>query len=374
MGRSSQSLPGRPTVGYHLLGLTALSGEFPSDQLSRLPGGEAYKTNVVQALKQKRLLHTYYRDKLRGYRLTARAKELLTADQPLRFLYYLTGAAETNHVKSELFRRQRLHRIAEATVTMQNAGAAVFRDEKPGLFSPMWKEDARFSIHTPAFYNSREIKELGTATVKIKGARSVGVLLADEGIFITYNMGGALMKWQYRAELRTKALIQTILCRERLPEQYAPEDVKGLLLGNSMELAAAVLSGDGGKQYLLLDGSYDHFYFLTNDHRGERIQRVMCSADLSEELEIILRKDLFDKNEGLPLENDAIDRDGNPVLFGYTCDLPRIKRFDTALRLQNKPGTLICFDFQADALRRCCGKQIRLQTIDFEKWERRFFP
>lgn len=60
MGRSSQSLPGRPTVGYHLLGLTALSGEFPSDQLSRLPGGEAYKTNVVQALKQKRLLHTYY--------------------------------------------------------------------------------------------------------------------------------------------------------------------------------------------------------------------------------------------------------------------------------------------------------------------------
>lgn len=374
MERSSQSLPGRPTVGYHLLGLTALSGEFPSDQLSRLPGGEAYKANVVQALKQRRLLHTYYRDKLRGYRLTARAKELLVADQPLRFLYYLTGAAETNHVKSELFRRQRLHRIAEATVTMQNAGAAVFRDEKPGLFSPIWEEDARFSIHTPAFYNSREIKELGTATVKIKGARSVGVLLAGKGVFITYNLGGALMKWQYRAELRTKTLMQTILCRERLPEQYAPEDVKGLLLGNSMELAADILSGEVSKQYLLLDGSYDHFYFLTNDHRGESILRMMCSVDLSEELEIILRKDLFDKDEGLPMENDAIDRDGNPVLFGYTCDLPRIKRFDTALQLQNKPGTLICFDFQADVLRCCCGKQIRLQTIDFEKWERRFFP
>ncbi len=374
MARSPQSLPGRQTVSYYLLGLTALSGEFPSDQLSRLPGGDAYKTNVVQTLKQKRLLHTYYRDRLRGYRLTARAKELLTADQPLRFQYYLTGAAETNHIKSELFRRQRLHRIAETTVTMQQAGVAVFRDEKPGLFSPTWQEVIPFSANPPAFYNSREIKELGTVTVKIKGARSVGVLLAEEGVFITYNMGDALMKWQYRAELRTKTLMQTILCRDRLPEQYAPEDVKGLLLGNSMELAAAVLSGDGGKQYLLLDGSYDHFYFLTNDRRGERILQMMCSADLSEQLETILRTDLFDKDEGLPIENDAIDGSGNAVLFGYTCDLPRIKRFDTALRLQNKAGTLICFDFQAEALRRCCGEQMRFQTIDFNKWERRFFP
>ena len=59
MARSPQSLPGRQTVSYYLLGLTALSGEFPSDQLSRLPGGDAYKTNVVQTLKQKRLLHVF---------------------------------------------------------------------------------------------------------------------------------------------------------------------------------------------------------------------------------------------------------------------------------------------------------------------------
>lgn len=374
MAHSSQSLPGRHTVGYHLLELTALSGEFPSDQLSRLPGGEAYKASVVQALKQKRLLHTYYRDRLRGYRLTARAKKLLAADQPQRFCFCLAGSAETNHIKSELFRRQRLHRIAEATVTMQQAGIVVFRDEKPDIFCPVWQGDPRFSAIPPAFYNSREIKELGTVTVKIKGARSVGVLLAEKGVFITYNLGNALMKWQYRAELRTKALMQTILCRERLPEQYAPEDVKGLLLGNSMELAAGILSGEGGKQYLLLDGSYDHFYFLTNDHRGEKILRLLCGAELSDQLEAVLRTDLFDKDEGLPIENDAIDGNGNPVLFGYTCDLPRIKRFDTALRLQNKTGTLICFDFQADALRRCCGKQMQFQAIDFNKWERRFFP
>lgn len=88
----------------------------------------------MKELKRKRLLRTFYKDGLRGYRLTAKAKELLIADRPKRFSPFLTGAAETNHIKSEAARRLRLHRIAESTVTMQNAGAAVYRDEKPEIF------------------------------------------------------------------------------------------------------------------------------------------------------------------------------------------------------------------------------------------------
>lgn len=371
---SFHSLPGRQTAGYHLLELTAISGEFPSDQLYRLPGGDSYKENVVKALKQKRLLRTNYRDGLRGYRLTTRAKELLTAEQPDRFLSSLTGAAETNHIRSEPSRRMRLHRIAETLVTMQNAGVAIYQDDKPNIFSPAWTEDVQCSMRFPAFYHSREVKELGTVFVKIKGARSVGVLLTQNDVLVVYNLGGALMKWQYRAEMRTKALMQTILCREHLPELYEPESVKGLLLGSSMDLAASVLSGDGGKQYFLLDGSYEHFYYLTNDRRGEKILRLLCNMELSEKLNSILLADLEERDERLPLENDAVDNGGNPVLLSYICDLPRIKRFDTGLQLQNRTGTVICFDFQADTLCRCCGERVQFQTIDFEKWERRFFP
>lgn len=128
---------------------------------------------------------------------------------------------------------------------MQNAGAAVYRDEKPDIFSPAWNENARYRIAAPAFYTSREIKELGTVFVKIKGARSVGVLLTESAVFVVYNLGDTLMKWQYRAEMRTKTLMQTVLCRERLPEQYAPAAVRGLLLGKGMDLASAILAGDG---------------------------------------------------------------------------------------------------------------------------------
>ena len=87
------------------------------------------------------------------------------------------------------------------------------------------------------------------------------------------------------------------------------------------------------------------------------------------------------ENEGLlyqphfagNLECDAADRDGEPVLLSFFCDLPRIKRFDTALQLQNKCGTLICFDSQREALERYCSDRVKFQTIDFEKWERSFF-
>lgn len=371
--RSLTPLPDKLTVAYDLLELVAISGELPADQLARLYGGESYKLNVVKSLKSKKLLRTFYRDGLRGYRLTAKAKDSLLADNPRRFTFALTGTAETNRIKSEITRRLRLHRIAEATLTMINADVLINRDEKPDLFSPHWEEHKRLSVKAPAFYNSREIKEIGTVFVKIRGARSVGVLLTPAEIFVVYNLGDSLMRWEYKSEMRTKALMKTVICRERLPKQYPPDAVQGLLLGNGMELAYDLLAGEGGKQYFILDGNYEHFYYLTNDRKGERLLMLLCSEAQRERLETVLMTDLFDGDEGSMLENDAFDKDGNPVLFGYLCDLPRIKRFDTALRLQKKSGTLICFDFQKEVLSRYCGTQVQFQTIDFEKWERSFF-
>ena len=317
-------------------------------------------------LKQQKLLKTYYRDGLRGYRLTAQAKGLLCEENPERFLFYLTGAVDTNHVKSEITRRLRLHRIAETTVTMKNAGVTVFRDERPAVFAPFWSGDIH--IRSPSFFNSREIKELGTIFAKIRGARSVGVLLTEREIFVVYNLGNALMKWEYKSEMRTKALLKTVLCRERLPEQYSPDSVRGLIFGDTMELAYELLTNGGGKQYFVLDGNYESFCFLTNDRKGEAVLRLLCNPELAEGLNEILTGDLEPARPGFTVENDAMEG-GNPVLLCYTCDLPRIRRFQSALQLQNRRGTIICFDYQAETLRRYCGDTVRFQTIDFEKWE-----
>lgn len=366
------TLPDDDTIGFNLLELIAILGEFPVSLLSRIAGSNSYKETVVTALKRQGLVKTYYRDSLRGLRLTHVAKQLLLAFNPDRFEFALTGTSDTNHIKGDLSRRIRLHRIAGATVTIQNAGINVFRDEKQNVFSCLWDEKANPNLKVPSFYNSREIKEIGTTFVKIKGARSVGVLLTAKDILVVYNIGNSLMKWDYKSEMRTKALMKTVLCRERLTG-YSGENIKGLILADSMDFCYEILTGSGGKQHFLLDGNYENFYYLTNDFRGEAILAALCNPTLDERLRGILMSDLEEGNSGFNIENDAFESDGTPVLFGFYCDLPRIKRFNTAITLQERRGVIICFDFQKDALKRVCCERITFKTINFDKWERSFF-
>ena len=54
------------------------------------------------------------------------------------------------------------------------------------------------------------------------------------------------------------------------------------------------------------------------------------------------------------------------MLLGYTCDMPRIKRFARGLIINEREGVLYCFDFQEEAMRQVCGPQATIQCIDFE--------
>ena len=91
---------------------------------------------------------------------------------------------------------------------------------------------------------------------------------------------------------------------------------------------------------------------------------------LSAELDGILRQNLMPRQAGGVIENDATDAQGDPVLFAYLLDLPRILRFDRALELQDRQGTVICFDFQAEVLRQFCCKNISFEVINLQKYER----
>ncbi|MCM1214928.1 MAG: hypothetical protein NC331_06415 [Lachnospiraceae bacterium] len=366
--------PKQDTLGYYILELAAISGEFPAGLLARIPGSASYKESVITSLKKNALLRLCYKDKLRGYRLGRRAKSFLLAQRPERFAFYLTGNTDTNRIRSEVTRRLRLHRTAETYTSMQNAGVAVFRDGKPAVFLP--EALAVPPLGSPAFYGSREIKEMGIETVKIKSSRMIGALLAPSGIFLTYNSGPSMAKWDYRAELRAQVFLKIILCHQRLSAQYAAAGISGLLFGDTLEPFYQILSSSdsGSRCFFLLDGDYEHFYYLTNDRRGDTLLKLLCSPDKTACLNRILMQGLHDRDPTLPIENDATDKNGDPVLFGYFLDIPRINRFHCALQLQGRTGTLVCFDFQCEVLRRFCGREAGLSTISFEKFERRFFP
>ena len=374
MGEDGRHFPRKDTQAYRLLELVAVCGEFPAELIYRLTGSKSYKETVTWLLKKEKLLRLYYRDKLRGYRLGKRAKAVLLSDNPERFAFYLTGNVDTNLPKSEFTRRIRLHRIAEVYVAMQNAGVAVFRDEKTHVFAP----DASYAggLERTAFYSSREVKELGIEAVKIKGSRMAGVLLAPDNAFLTYNSGPYMAKWDYRAEQRARALMQIVLCGGRAGLGYAPDRICGLLFGNGMEPFYQIISSadSSARCFFLLDGNYEHFYYLTNDHKGEVMLKLLCDTDRRGELDRILSQGFHAGEPYGIIENDAVDKNGAPVLFGYLPDIPRIHRFCNALQIQERQGTLICFDFQREVLERCYGSLVAFETISFEKFERRFYP
>lgn len=357
MPRPPRRLPAQNTLSYLLLTLTALCGEYPISQISHLPGGPAYLESMVTSLRQSGLLHTFSKDGLRGLRLTSPAKRLLLADAPQWFSDYLTGSSEPNKLKSELSRRLRLHRMAEILTIMHNADFPAFPWEK-APFSAMVGQNAE----SPAYYTSREIKEIGPQGTKIRGSRATGILLTDDGVFLTYNTAKAQMKWEYKAELRFKALLQTGWV---MPDT----EISGIVFGSAMEQLPILMQPDA-HSYFLLDGSFPHFYYLTNDRYGEAILRLLCDAQHCRTLDAILADGLYEQIPNWLVENDAVDSAGNPVLFAYTCDFPRVRRFDTALELHEMTGTLICFDYQEDALREICGHRVTLQSIDFQQFER----
>lgn len=201
-------------------------------------------------MKKEKLVRTFYRDRLRTYRLTAQAKAQLTAERPDRFSFYLKGNSDTNLLKGEITRRLRLYQIAVVYVNMKLAGVHIFRDCKPEVFSPSGSPVS--CIEEPAFYSSREVKDMGLEAVKIRGSRMAGVLLAPSGIFPVYNNGGSLAKWENRSELRVKALLQMELCQRRLHRQYQMNDVKALLFGDSMDWHIRFLQMAGRKSRIIL--------------------------------------------------------------------------------------------------------------------------
>lgn len=372
MRKSKEKVHNLDSLSALLLTLIALSGEFPTEQIDRLPSTEAYRGKVIKSLKNDGLIRTYYRDGLRGLRLTAAAKKQLAADWPDRFSPLFTGDTMTNTPKYSILHRLRLHRMAEVLVSMLNVGVSAFPWQKPVIFTPTPLYETPY-IEWPTYFSSREVKGLGAAATKIRNSRAVGVLLTDGCIFSVYNTGPALMKWEYQAEMRLKAMLQIELCQNRLPGQFGDAELSAILFGSHMDQAPALLDADTqSRDHFIQDGSYSHFYFLTCDHRGDVILYLLLHPDEKDALDGILSQGLDPPRPNWWVENDAMDGD-SPVLFGYTCDMPRIKKFDYILHVQDRTGTLYCFDFQEDTMRQVCGPNVEIRHIDFEAYERGVF-
>lgn len=359
------------SLRYKTLELIGISGEFPADQLNRFISSPSYMEKIITGLKTERLLKTHYRDKLRGYRLTKKSKQLLLSTNPDRFQFYLSGNAETNQIRSEVTRRIRLHQKAEAYLTLLLAGIPIYPDQKPKVFSPGNKASPFDLRSSPLFYSSREIKALGTSTTKIKNSRSVGVLLTQPCVYVLYNTGDHLLKWEYRTEIRMNTFMQHHLQNNPYPTRPS---IRAIMLGRDMATAKLMMTSTGGykRSLFMLDTSYIHFHYVPNTEAGSIMLKLLCSSGIQKQLNNLLLSDMCPK-EDESIEHDALSPEGEPVLLAYDFDMIRINKFNAAINLFERTGLIICFDFQKPVLEDILSDNIRYSSIDFPKFTRRFF-
>lgn len=364
------------TSAYRLMELAAISGECSPGVLAHLGISPSYGEKLITRLKGEGYVRTHYKDGLRGYRLTSRGKKLLLAENPARFSFYLSGSSDTNRPRSDLPRRLRLQQASTAYAMLLNAGVEIFRDRKPMLFSTGTRAAPR-SMALPAFYHSREVKELGAEAVKINNSRAMGILLSPECIYAVFCTGGSLMKWEYRTELKVKALLSYHASRGILSGTgtgYHPDTpIKALIIGNGMDTSLKLMESTGGfqKSYFYLDSSFDYFHYIPDDAAGNTMIRLLCSPALLKGLRNLLLSDLQPPCPDYGLEHDAVS-DGMPVLLAFDFDMLRLSRFRTALSFHGLTGNLVCFDFQKPVLQQYFGEAAAIETIDLKKFEGRF--
>lgn len=357
--------------------LIALSGECSPDVPIHLGISTSYSEKLITRLKEDGYIKTHYKDRLRGYRLTAKGKKLLLCLNPDRFSFYLSGSTDTNRPRSDPPRRLRLQQASLTYALLLQAGVRLFRDEKPLLFSP--DANAAKQITFPAFYHSRELKELGAETVKINNSRLMGILLSKQCIYAAFYTGDSLIKWEYRTELKVKALLSFHTSRGLLskghlfPCYYPDTPIRALFIGTDMNVALKLLTSTGGfqKSYFYLDTSFDYFHYVPDTPAGTILLKLLCSPTLLHSLKELLLSDLSSPCPDYGLEHDAVS-DGLPVLLAFDFDMLRIRRFFTALSLHDMEGNLICFDFQKGVLQQYFGKRATITTIDLKKFEGRF--
>ena len=183
------------------------------------------------------------------------------------------------------------------------------------------------------------------------------------------------MKWEYKTEIRLKALLSHHITQGVLSDHYCHKiPIHALFIGSNMETAVKLMTSTGGVRHSLftLDTSFDYFHFIPDSHAGEILLKILCSPTIGRQLTVLLLSDLETVNPSISMEHDAV-RMGQPVLLAYDFDMLRISRFITALKLKRQTGHLICFDFQKEALLLYCGDAVTISTIDLAKFERRFF-
>ena len=341
-----------------LLITIAISGELPFEIVGEVVDSDSYGAAIITSLKQDGFISVRNRSGCKGYVLRARGKKYLLKEYETDTEFFLKGAIETNHVKSEIEKRIRLHRMSRAWVFFLKMGIPIFRSQKPILDENLRK--SRNGEMQIAYYGSLEFKN---GVDSIKGSRACGLFVTGESGFIVYHTMSQKMKWAKKMERSMRTWAERLFM-----QQGISSTVDAIIVGDNITLMNELLESDGGIRGDLyqVNDIYEHSFFipmckeadvqielLLDTKRRIRLHKFLCGIlDTVEEREYSVHA--------------GYDKSGKPVYFCYELELRHLKRVKHDLGWKNV-GSILCLEYQKAALEKYFGKGVEIHEILTEK-------
>jgi len=335
-----------------LLVLIALSGELPADMAEVVIGSASYTAAVLTRFKQEGYVLVHNKSGQKGYVLRAKGKRYVLSKFREDTACFLQGAVGTNHVKGEIAKRLRLHRMSKVWVFLWKTGIPIFRSEKPELFE-RFPEGGRGKT---AYYGSLEFKG---RTDAIKGSRACGILLTGESGYIVYHSLSQRMRWAKKMERAIRSWAER---ESMMSGKFRRMDA--VVMGDTIEFLIELLTSDGGIKGNLfqVDDIYEHYYYvpmlgeagiqvllLEDARKRDRLYQFLCTA-------------LRQTGNTEYRVSTGTDGEGNPVYFCYELDMRYLLQVKQELAWRGK-GSIFCFPYQRPVLELFFGKEAGYREI-----------
>jgi len=339
-----------------LLKMVAISGEMPANLPEKIVGSKSYAASLITDLKKRGYLLLRYRDGVRGYVLGKRGKNYLLQYYHQDMDRYLTGASETNHVKSEREKRLRLHRMSQTWTYFFIHGNLIFATEKPKIFT----QECFVETSLGTYYGSQELKQ---SSDQVKGSRACGLYIKRKEAFVVYNSMGNLMKWSKKMEIAMRCWVERNLLRAGIAW-----DGKAIFFGESMKVLEKILFSAGGmKQELFqVDDVYEQYYFIPENREDAELQMELFADRKKKALFLAFLENMLDKVERNEFPIYAGIKNGIPVYFVYELELRNLQMVKRDMERHGK-GIVVCLDYQQEVLQAYYGKEVELMVLDCEK-------
>lgn len=373
------------TLKIKVLELLALVGELSSDEIKSFVNSSSYGEKIITALKKDTLIKKYKIEDRDLFRLAPRGKKYLKEILPGEFESYLTRQRTMNRIRDDKRRVERRDKLAKILFMFHRADIKILPDEKTLLknSSVNTRTDGTdiTDAHRPEFYTSMEIKNLVPDYKTSIGSRALGILIANNMLYIVYYTADGELLWKHDSEKNFLTSTSEVLARRLFRKNYGTYQ---LVFGDSEKAVAAIMKRFGikakGKIYPSADMP-NMIFALTNTDIDATLDIALHCPDFINDLKVKYGGDIvydekmpfFDgvKKTKYRAENGIIQEREEFYLFAFLFDMVKVAQaVDVAVKRRYEVR-IYCFDYQQKYLEAFIGKDagfnITIETVVLER-------